>query len=84
MARDWVQRTTQHSFIEPALHNDSSIGTPPTAIFGQGLFNLVTDARKTLAHPEVLTLPSAVNAVNVYDFVTPNAERRSVAPPERI
>ncbi len=48
MARDWVQRTTQHSFIEPALHNDSSIGTPPTAIFGQGLFNLVTDARKTL------------------------------------
>ena len=48
MARDWVQRTTQHSFIEPALHNDSSIGIPPTAIFGQGLFNLVTDARKTL------------------------------------
>jgi hypothetical protein len=48
MARDWVQRTTQHSFIEPALHNDSSIGNPPTAIFGQGLFNLVTDARKTL------------------------------------
>lgn len=48
MARDWVQRTTQHSFIEPALHNDTSIGIPPTAIFGQGLFNLVTDARKTL------------------------------------
>lgn len=48
MARDWVGRTTQHSFIEPALHNDSSIGNPPTAIFGQGLFNLVTNARKTL------------------------------------
>ena len=48
MARDWVKRTTEHSFIEPALHNDSSIGNPPTAIFGQGLFNLVTDARKTL------------------------------------
>jgi hypothetical protein len=48
MARDWVERTTQHSFIEPALHNDSSIGDPPTAIFGQGLFNLVTSARKTL------------------------------------
>ena len=48
MARDWVERTTRHSFIEPALHNDSSIGDPPTAIFGQGLFNLVTSARKTL------------------------------------
>jgi hypothetical protein len=48
MARDWVERTTQHSFIEPALHNDSSIGDPPTAIFGQGLFNLVSSARKSL------------------------------------
>ena len=48
MARDWVGRTTQHSFIEPALHNDSSIGNPPTAIFGKGLFNLVSNARKTL------------------------------------
>jgi hypothetical protein len=48
MARDWVERTTQHSFIEPALHNDSSIGDPPTAIFGRGLFNLVSSARKTL------------------------------------
>jgi hypothetical protein len=48
MARDWVARTTQHSFIEPALHNDSSIGDPPTAIFGKGLFNLVAGAKKTL------------------------------------
>ena len=48
MARDWVARTTQHSFIEPALHNDSSIGDPPTAIHGKGLFNLVSNARKTL------------------------------------
>jgi hypothetical protein len=48
MARDWVARTTQHSFIEPALHNDSSIGDPPTAIFGKGLFNLVANASKTL------------------------------------
>ena len=48
MARDWIERTTRNSFIEPALHNDSSIGDPPTAIFGQGLFNLVTSARKTL------------------------------------
>ncbi len=48
MARDWVVRTTQHSFIEPALHNDSSIGEPPTAIVGKGLFNLVSNARKTL------------------------------------
>jgi hypothetical protein len=48
MARDWVARTTQHSFIEPALHNDSSIGNPPTAIFGKGLFDLVSSAKKTL------------------------------------
>ena len=48
MARDWVARTTQHSFIEPALHNDSSIGDPPTAIFGKGLFDLVSSAKKTL------------------------------------
>jgi len=32
MAAEWVTRTSRHSFIEPALHNDSSIGDPPTAI----------------------------------------------------
>ena len=48
MARDWVGRTTQHSFIEPALHNDSSIGDPPTAIFGKGLFEHVSKAGKSL------------------------------------
>jgi hypothetical protein len=48
MAKDWVGRTTQHSFIEPALHNDSSIGDPPTAIHGKGLFNLVEGAKKSL------------------------------------
>ncbi len=48
MARDWVERTTQHSFIEPALHNDSSIGDPPTAIFGKGLFEHVSKAAKSL------------------------------------
>ncbi len=48
MARDWVERTTQHSFIEPALHNDSSIGDPPTAIFGKGLFEHVSNAGRNL------------------------------------
>lgn len=48
MAVDWVQRTTKHSFIEPALHNDSSIGDPPTAIFGKGLFEHVFNAGKNL------------------------------------
>jgi hypothetical protein len=48
MAKDWVGRTTQHSFIEPALHNDSSIGDPPIAIHGKGLFNLVQGAKKSL------------------------------------
>jgi hypothetical protein len=48
MARDWVARTTQHGFIEPALHNDSSIGDPPTAIFGKGLFEHVSRAGKSL------------------------------------
>jgi hypothetical protein len=48
MAKDWVERTTQHSFIEPALHNDSSIGDPPTAIFGKGLFEHVSNAGRNL------------------------------------
>ena len=48
MAADWVRRTTQHSFIEPALHNDSSIGDPPTAVFGKGLFEHVFNAGKNL------------------------------------
>jgi hypothetical protein len=48
MARDWVERTTRNSFIEPALHNDSSIGDPPTAIVGKGLFTHVINAEKSL------------------------------------
>ncbi len=48
MAVEWVRRTTRNDFIEPALHNDSSIGEPPTAIFGRGLFDHVVDAEKHL------------------------------------
>jgi hypothetical protein len=48
MALDWVARTTRNNFIEPALHNDSSIGDPPTAIFGKGLFTHVSNAEKSL------------------------------------
>ena len=48
MARDWVDRTTRNSFIEPALHNDSSIGDPPTAILGKGLFEHVSNAGRNL------------------------------------
>ena len=48
MARDWVERATQNSFIEPALHNDSSIGDPPSAIHGKGLFTHIVDAEKNL------------------------------------
>jgi len=48
MAADWVERTSQHGFIEPALHNDSSIGDPPTAVFGKGLFEHVFNAGKNL------------------------------------
>jgi len=48
MAVDWVRRTTKNSFIEPALHNDSSIGDPPTAVFGKGLFTHVINAEKSL------------------------------------
>ena len=48
MAREWVARTTRHSFIEPALHNDSSIGDPPTAIHGTGLYDHVRDATRNL------------------------------------
>ncbi|HMA08188.1 MAG TPA: hypothetical protein VKP68_10005, partial [Ramlibacter sp.] len=48
MARDWVERTTRNSFIEPALHNDSSIGNPPRGIHGKGLFTHVINAEKSL------------------------------------
>jgi hypothetical protein len=33
---------------EPALHNDSSIGDPPTAVFGKGLFEHVSNAARNL------------------------------------
>ncbi|VTU21639.1 hypothetical protein H6CHR_01630 [Variovorax sp. PBL-H6] len=48
MAKDWVARTTRNNFIEPALHNDSSIGDPPTAIHGTGLFTHLINAEKSL------------------------------------
>jgi hypothetical protein len=48
MAAEWVARTSRHGFIEPALHNDSSIGDPPTAIHGTGLYEHVRNATKNL------------------------------------
>ncbi len=51
MAADWVARTSRHDFIEPALHNDSSIGDPPTAIHGRGLHEHVRNAAKNLGFP---------------------------------
>ncbi len=51
MAAEWVARTSRHSFIEPALHNDSSIGDPPTAIRGTGLYEHVRNAAKNLGFP---------------------------------
>jgi hypothetical protein len=47
-AAAWVGRTTRNNFIEPALHNDSSIGDPPTAVFGKGLFEHLSAAGKNL------------------------------------
>ncbi|WP_091741194.1 patatin-like phospholipase family protein [Phenylobacterium immobile] len=41
------------------------------------------DARRTLSHPEVLTLPSAAHAVNVYDFTTPGAHNPAPDPLEK-
>src|SRR6266446_1650576 len=51
MAQEWVTRTTRNSFIEPALHNDSSIGDPPTAIRGPGLYEHVRNAERNLGFP---------------------------------
>lgn len=48
MAAEWVARTSRQSFIEPALHNDSSIGDPPTAIHGAGLYEHVRNATRNL------------------------------------
>jgi NTE family protein len=36
------------------------------------------DAEATLAHPEVLTLPTGPNAVRVYDFITPTTRSSPV------
>ncbi|HVQ75842.1 MAG TPA: hypothetical protein VMT79_09925 [Candidatus Binatia bacterium] len=51
MAAEWVTRTSQHGFIEPALHNDSSIGDPPTAVHGAGLHTHVRNAAERLGFP---------------------------------
>lgn len=51
MAAEWVARTSRHDFIEPALHNDSSIGDPPTAIHGAGLHEHVRNANRNLGFP---------------------------------
>jgi hypothetical protein len=51
MAAEWVERTSHHDFIEPALHNDSSIGDPPTAIHGTGLLDHVRGATERLGFP---------------------------------
>ncbi|HEY7436796.1 MAG TPA: hypothetical protein VIE41_16770 [Methylomirabilota bacterium] len=51
MAAEWVARTSRFGFIEPALHNDSSIGDPPTAIHGTGLYDHVRNATKNLGLP---------------------------------
>jgi len=48
MAAEWVARTTRCSFIEPALHNDSAIGDPPTAVHGVGLYEHVRNAAQKL------------------------------------
>jgi hypothetical protein len=51
MAAEWVERTSRHDFIEPALHNDSSIGDPPIAIHGTGLHDHVRGATERLGFP---------------------------------
>ena len=48
MADDWVARTSRNNFIEPALHNDSSIGDPPEGVHGKGLFTQLVNAEKRL------------------------------------
>lgn len=51
MAEAWVKRTSLNNFIEPALHNDSSIGDPPRGVYGKGLFEHVFNASKNLGFP---------------------------------
>ena len=48
MAGQWLARTSRNNFIEQALHNDSSIGDPPDAVYGKGLFKHVNDAGRNL------------------------------------
>ena len=51
MTQEWLARTTRYSFIEPALHNDSALGDPPTAIHGVGLYEHVRKAAENLGIP---------------------------------
>ena len=41
------------------------------------------DACKTLAHPEVLTLPTEPSGVAVYDFLHPRQPQHAAAKPEK-
>ena len=53
MARDWLARTSHNSFIEQALHNDSSIGDPPSAVVRQGLLQARQRCEPQPGHPHL-------------------------------
>ncbi len=50
-AARWVERTSGFNFIEPALHNDSKVGDPPTGVYGTHLHHFVERAEKNLGFP---------------------------------
>jgi hypothetical protein len=50
-AKAWVKRVSKNNFIEPALHNDSKEGDPPTGVYGTHLHELVVRAEKNLGFP---------------------------------
>jgi hypothetical protein len=50
-AARWVERVSSNNFIEPALHNDSKEGDPPTGVYGTHLHELVTRAEENLGFP---------------------------------
>lgn len=50
-ASEWVRRTSEWGFLEPALHNDAAVGDPPTYMHGAGLLKHVRDAEKHFGVP---------------------------------
>ncbi|MCG8507720.1 MAG: hypothetical protein MI741_00700 [Rhodospirillales bacterium] len=49
--REWIRRTGEFGFLEPALHNDAAIGDPPVYAIGKGLYEHVKNSEEHFGVP---------------------------------